>query len=598
MAHIDYNTAYYLFFPHVLNQTPMALSAGSGTDTELFVRPTPLSEESVTLYGSGFTYDADGILVAGTITRISVVDAVYDGPSSRSEITDITWDVPAFLSAQAQGIASNRYTEYATLFGPVLSIDASGSAGWFDMDIFSNPFWGELARAATGGVTLTGADSGNFAYGHSGDDALLGGDGGDQLFGYAGNDTLDGGAGNDRLRGGTGNDLILGGAGNDRIHDTVGDDTIDGGDDYDVVSLSGAPATDSYLSLPYWFQRSSDDIIVHLGGQRIVLRDIEEITMSSSFQTPEVLLVSDLVFGVLTLSEAGTSGADTMQGGVGNDSLWGMGGDDLLLGGAGNDVLIGDSGNDTLDGGIGDDVLRANNRPVAGPNGDNVLLGGAGHDILVGAEANDTLRGGDGNDALQGGDGYNKLHGDGGDDQIRGGAGRDEVTGGTGNDVIDLGAGNDLAYGQDGNDTLAGGFGTDELHGQDGADMMSGGAFSDLLTGGAGDDFINGGFGHDRINGGNGTDTFYHLGIFDHGSDWVQDYTEIEGDVLHFGDRSVSADDFQVNFTETDGAGDAGVAEAFVIYSPTGQIIWALVDGAGQDEINLRIGDEMFDLLG
>ncbi len=132
--------------------------------------------------------------------------------------------------------------------------------------------------------------------------------------------------------------------------------------------------------------------------------------------------------------------------------------------------------------------------------------------------------------------------------------------------------------------------------------MITGGAFSDLIYGGAGDDFVNGGFGYDRINGGSGADKFYHLGVFDHGSDWIQDYSAAEGDVLLFGDTSATVDDFRVNFGHTansDGerSGDDDVAEAFVIYTPTWQIIWALVDGAGQDEINLKIGGEVFDLL-
>ncbi|MFV0512390.1 MAG: hypothetical protein ACK5MY_01960 [Jhaorihella sp.] len=38
--------------------------------------------------------------------------------------------------------------------------------------------------------------------------------------------------------------------------------------------------------------------------------------------------------------------------------------------------------------------------------------------------------------------------------------------------------------------------------------------------------------------------------------------------------------------------------EAFAIYKPTGQIMWALVDGAGQDSIKLQIGADLFDLLG
>jgi len=127
--------------------------------------------------------------------------------------------------------------------------------------------------------------------------------------------------------------------------------------------------------------------------------------------------------------------------------------------------------------------------------------------------------------------------------------------------------------------------------------VITGSAYSDLIYGGSGNDFVNGGFGHDLINGGAGADKFYHLGIADHGSDWVQDYNAAEGDVLLFGNASAAVDDFQVNFTNTDGAGDADVSEAFVIYKPTGKIIWALIDGQSQDEINLKIGSETFDLL-
>ena len=88
-----------------------------------------------------------------------------------------------------------------------------------------------------------------------------------------------------------------------------------------------------------------------------------------------------------------------------------------------------------------------------------------------------------------------------------------------------------------------------------------------------------------------------------HGSDWVQDYDAAEGDVLVFGGPA-SADQFQVNFTHTENretgerSGDDGIEEAFVIYRPTGQILWALVDGGGEASINLQIGGEVFDLLG
>jgi Ca2+-binding RTX toxin-like protein len=230
-------------------------------------------------------------------------------------------------------------------------------------------------------------------------------------------------------------------------------------------------------------------------------------------------------------------------------------------------------------------------RRVEGTEGPDRLVGGAGNDTLAGLGGNDTLAGGDGADTLNGGDG---------DDVIRGGASeadlRDVVYGGEGADSIDAGHGNDLVYGGGGNDTVEGGFGVDEIIGQAGDDVLTGSAFSDLIFGGDGNDFVNGGFGSDRVNGGAGADRFYHLGIADHGSDWIQDFDAAQGDRLVFGGTATRSQ-FQVNLTETAGAGAAGVDEAFVIYRPTGQILWALVDGGAQSGINLQIGGQVFDLL-
>ncbi|MCV2891208.1 hypothetical protein OE747_23045, partial [Ruegeria sp. XHP0148] len=116
-----------------------------------------------------------------------------------------------------------------------------------------------------------------------------------------------------------------------------------------------------------------------------------------------------------------------------------------------------------------------------------------------------------------------------------------------------------------------------------------------------GNDFVNGGFGSDRINGGSGADKFFHIGVFGHGNDWVQDYNAAEGDVLLFGNAAATRGQFQVNFAHTENdvgerSGNDDVQEAFVIYRPTGQIMWALVDGAGQGSINLQIGSDVFDL--
>ncbi|MFN3936250.1 MAG: Calx-beta domain-containing protein [Gemmobacter sp.] len=243
------------------------------------------------------------------------------------------------------------------------------------------------------------------------------------------------------------------------------------------------------------------------------------------------------------------------------------------------------SGPDDLRGSAFDDVLR-------GGGGDDIIFGLGGNDRILGEAGNDTLFGGDGSDTLNGGIG---------DDVIYGGTTsadlRDVIFGGDGNDFIDGGWGNDELNGDAGNDTLIGGFGADTLYGGAGNDRLDGGPLGDLLFGGTGRDFLNGGFGFDRLNGGAGADTFYHLGIASHGSDWIQDYNAAEGDVLQTGIVGATKANFQINYATTPGAGAEGVQEAFIIYRPTGQILFALVDGAGQSSINMLIGGQVVDLM-
>ncbi|SDM70635.1 Hemolysin-type calcium-binding repeat-containing protein [Pseudomonas antarctica] len=72
-------------------------------------------------------------------------------------------------------------------------------------------------------------------------------------------------------------------------------------------------------------------------------------------------------------------------------------GNDTLLGGAGDDILFGQGGNDTLDGGKGNDILL-------GGTGNDTLIGGQGNDILIGGSGADTFvwKAGDiGNDVIK-----------------------------------------------------------------------------------------------------------------------------------------------------------------------------------------------------
>ena len=240
-------------------------------------------------------------------------------------------------------------------------------------------------------------------------------------------------------------------------------------------------------------------------------------------------------------------------------------------------------------------VQRASLGSSEGTAASEYMLGGAENERLNGADGNDTILGGPGSDTILGGAGNDQLFGMNGGNALISDL-RDFVSGGDGDDLIKGEAGNDELRGDSGHDTISGGFGVDTVIGGTGDDVLTGSAFSDLVFGGDGNDFVNGGFGSDRINGGNGADRFFHVGVAGHGSDWIQDFDDSAGDVMVFG-GSATIDQFQVNVANTPSAGNIGVDEAFVIYRPTGQILWALVDGMANNELTIRINGADFDLL-
>lgn len=274
------------------------------------------------------------------------------------------------------------------------------------------------------------------------------------------------------------------------------------------------------------------------------------------------------------------AGNDVVQANTGNDTVFGGDGNDAIAGGVDNDELHGDAGNDTLFGGDQNDWL----------------FGGAGNDWLDGGRHADRLDGGEGDDYLNGGAGNDQLIGGWGRDTLEGGEGADRIFGWAGNDILSGGAGDDFLRGDNGYDRLDGGAGNDLLYGGNGGDALLGGAGWDRLFGGDGNDFLNGAMGNDVLTGGSGADRFYHTGLVSFGSDQVRDYSAAEGDVLVFSRATATADQFDLRFVNG-GAGDASVAEAYVIYTPTGQALWRLVDGAAQDHIWLSIGGHNYDLM-
>ncbi|WP_424980022.1 beta strand repeat-containing protein [Leisingera sp. S232] len=153
----------------------------------------------------------------------------------------------------------------------------------------------------------------------------------------------------------------------------------------------------------------------------------------------------------------GTSAANTIQDGAGNDTIiGGDGADNIDLNDGDNRVWAGadDEGNDTVD---------------ANGDGNNIIAGGGGDDDLdINGNGNNEAWGGDGTDTIDIG---TTLTADGaGDNTVGGGAGDDTITingdgantawGGTGTDTIVIGTADGDAAG---NNTTGGGDGLDDI---------------------------------------------------------------------------------------------------------------------------------------
>jgi len=234
---------------------------------------------------------------------------------------------------------------------------------------------------------------------------------------------------------------------------------------------------------------------------------------------------------------------------------------------------------------IEDALGTSNTDTFTGNSLNNRIWGEGGHDILDGGAGYDRLWGGDGNDTLVGGSSSGDVS-----DWLFGGDGGDDISGG---------AGNDLLFGMEGNDIMLGGAGSDILHGHGGNDTLEGGQWSDLLMGNAGDDWLDGEDGNDRLNGGSGADTFHHSGALADGSDWIQDFSYLDGDILSIGISGASQSDFIIGYQDFANAGVLGVDEVLVQYLPTRDTIFALVDGSDESAVRLSLdgGATTFDIL-
>ena len=428
-------------------------------------------------------------------------------------------------------------------------------------------------------------EAGRTVYGTAGNDTIYGGVGVNIINGGDGNDllandvvetssTLIGGAGNDTLRvefwtnantfeGGTGNDNITGGYSADTYRFNLGD-----GQDIILDNQSYTTGGMNTDRLVFGAGIAASDITAQRSGNDMVLRHVngtDQITVQNWFTNNQYVIervefADGTVWTAAQVTEAsrtvyGTSGNDTMYGGVGVNIMNGLGGDDLLandnvetsntlLGGAGNDTLRvtfwtnantfeGGTGNDNITGGYsadtyrfnlgdGQDIILDNQSYTAGGMNTDRLVFGAGiaaSDITARRSGNDMVFShGNGTDRITVRDWFQTN----GQYVIE----RVEFADGTVWTAAQVTEAGRTVYGTAGNDTIYGGVGVNIINGGDGNDLLANDVVetSSTLIGGAGNDTLRvtfwtnantfeGGTGNDNITGGYNNDTYrFNLG--------------------------------------------------------------------------------------
>ena len=202
----------------------------------------------------------------------------------------------------------------------------------------------------------------------------------------------------------------------------------------------------------------------------------------------------------------GFDGADTMNGGLGND-IYVVGTGDVISDSGGTDTVLSDVSWTLADGFENLTLRGSGNIAATGNNGANILIGNSGNNFFNPRGGDDTIQAGAGNDLIRLGGGGVPSYGT---KVIDGGAGFDTLDfGGFAKSaiVVDLAAGT-LKGGGDAGQGSATLISIESVVGDAFSDKISGSAAAESLAGGAGNDTLDGRGGNDSLTGGAGADTF------------------------------------------------------------------------------------------
>jgi Ca2+-binding RTX toxin-like protein len=201
-------------------------------------------------------------------------------------------------------------------------------------------------------LTLAGGAGSIDGTGNGLANVIVGNEGDNRLAGRGGNDTLTGGAGTDTF-------IIGGGDGRDLITDfTVGTDRLDLSG-LGQLRFLGTSAFDGQANgLRYAYNSALDLTTVQVDTNGDNTADLTVDLAGNKTLTMSEFTSASLL---LPLIVNGTSGSDTLYGGVLGDTLFGLAANDTLYGGQGGDTLDGGDGLDRLLGGAGNDVYLVDN---------------------------------------------------------------------------------------------------------------------------------------------------------------------------------------------------------------------------------------------
>jgi Ca2+-binding RTX toxin-like protein len=424
----------------------------------------------------------DGGVGNDTITGGAGYDIITGGAGADSLDGGADGDRVSYYSSAA-GVSVNLQTQKA-------------SGGDAEGDVIAN--FEDVSGSNTGNDTLIASDLASAGLsGHGGDDLLTGGIQKDRLVGGEGSDSLRGNAGNDQIEGDAGIDHAY--FTGSRSDYTI---TFDSVNNLYLVTdnrANGAAnqGTDSVKDIEKFHFDN--------GNQVIDVANILTITKPTPplFSFPWTTGNDSNGASLLGVFENALAGNDTMigstiaqilNGGDGDDKIYGEGGNDTLNGDAGNDTLEGGTGADKLNGGTGDNTLSyvKSAQAVTVNLLTNSVDGGEATGDIISAGTFKSVLGSNYNDFIT-------LSNEGG--LAHGYAGMDSIIGGAQNDTL---------FGDDGKDTVRGGAGNDMVYGGEGDDKLFGDAGNDMLFGGAGNDYLAGGLGNDTMFGGTGIDTVHY----------------------------------------------------------------------------------------